>query len=61
MKVILLSGKARSGKDTAAEAILKEYQVITFAFADEVKSVAYKYFGRRGRKSVEDFILLEDQ
>ena len=50
MKVILLSGKARSGKNTAAEVILKEYTGIPFAFADDIKTVAYKYFGWHGEK-----------
>ena len=47
MKVILLSGKARSGKDTAAKVILKKYNGIPFAFADDIKRIAYKYFGWR--------------
>ena len=50
MKVILLSGKARSGKDTAADAILGEYQGKTFAFADDIKTIAYNYFGWHGEK-----------
>lgn len=55
-----MSGKARSGKNAAAEAILKEYQVRTFAFADEVKKIAYKYFGWHGEKDELGRKLLQD-
>ena len=40
-----MSGKARSGKNTAAEVILREYTGIPFAFADDIKKIAYKHFG----------------
>ena len=50
MKVILLSGKARSGKGTAAEVILGKYQGKAFAFADDIKTIAYNYFGWHGEK-----------
>ena len=60
MKVILLSGKARSGKDTAAEAILKEYTGIPFAFADDIKNIAYKHFGWHGEKDELGRKLLQD-
>ena len=55
-----MSGKARSGKDTAAEMILKEYQVRTFAFADDVKTIAYKHFGWHGEKDELGRKLLQD-
>ena len=60
MKVILLSGKARSGKGTAAEVILKEYTGIPFAFADDIKKIAYNYFGWHGGKDELGRKLLQD-
>ena len=60
MKVILLSGKARSGKNTAAEMILREYTGIPFAFADDIKRVAYNYFGWHGEKDELGRKLLQD-
>ena len=60
MKVILLSGKARSGKDTAAEVIIKNYNGLPFAFADDVKNIAYKYFGWYGEKDELGRKLLQD-
>ena len=55
-----MSGKARSGKDTAAKVILKKYTGATFAFADEVKRVAYKHFGWHGGKDELGRKLLQD-
>ena len=60
MKVILLSGKARSGKDTAAKVILKKYNGATFAFADDIKKIAYKHFGWHGGKDELGRELLQD-
>ena len=60
MKVILLSGKARSGKDTAADVILKKYNGIPFAFADDVKKIAYNHFGWHGEKDELGRKLLQD-
>jgi hypothetical protein len=55
-----LSGKARSGKDTAAEVILKKYQGKTFAFADDIKKIAYNHFGWHGGKDELGRKLLQD-
>ena len=55
-----MSGKARSGKDTAAEVILKKYNGIPFAFADDIKRVAYEYFGWHGGKDELGRKLLQD-
>lgn len=55
-----MSGKARSGKDTAADVILKKYQGKTFAFADDVKTIAYNYFGWYGEKDELGRKLLQD-
>ena len=60
MKVILLSGKARSGKNTAAEVILREYTGIPFAFADDIKKIAYNHFGWHGEKDELGRKLLQD-
>ena len=60
MKVILLSGKARSGKGTAAEMILGRYNGIPFAFADDIKTIAYNYFGWHGEKDELGRKLLQD-
>lgn len=42
MKVILLSGYARVGKDTAAEVLVNRFDYQQLAFADKVKEVAEK-------------------
>ena len=55
-----MSGKARSGKGTAAEVILKKYNGIPFAFADDVKMIAYVYFGWHGGKDELGRKLLQD-
>jgi dephospho-CoA kinase len=60
MKVILLSGKARSGKDTAAEVIFGKYDGIPLAFADDIKTIAYDYFGWHGEKDELGRKLLQD-
>ena len=60
MKVILLSGKARSGKNTAAEVIFRKYDGITLAFADDIKTIAYDYFGWHGEKDELGRKLLQD-
>ena len=60
MKVILLSGKARSGKNTAAEVIFRKYDGITLAFADDIKTIAYDYFGWHGEKDERGRKLLQD-
>lgn len=55
-----MSGKARSGKGTAAKVILKKYDGIPFAFADDIKKIAYKYFGWHGGKDELGRKLLQD-
>ena len=55
-----MSGKARSGKDTAAEVILKKYDGIPFAFADDIKRIAYNHFGWHGEKDELGRKLLQD-
>ena len=55
-----MSGKARSGKGTAAEVILKKYTGATFAFADDIKMIAYVYFGWHGGKDKLGRKLLQD-
>ena len=55
-----MSGKARSGKDTAAEVITEGYDAATFAFADDVKMIAYNYFGWHGEKDELGRKLLQD-
>ena len=55
-----MSGKARSGKDTAADVILKKYNGIPFAFADDVKKIAYNHFGWHGEKDELGRKLLQD-
>ena len=60
MKVILLSGKARSGKDAAAEVILWKYGGIPLAFADDIKTIAYDHFGWHGEKDELGRKLLQD-
>ena len=55
-----MSGKARSGKDTAAEVILGKYQGKTFAFADDVKRVAHRVYEWDGTKDARGRKLLQD-
>ena len=55
-----MSGKARSGKGTAAEVMLREYTGIPFAFADDIKTIAYEYFGWHGEKDELGRKLLQD-
>ena len=55
-----MSGEARSGKDTAAEVILKKYSGATFAFADGIKKIAYNYFGWYGEKDELGRKILQD-
>ena len=55
-----MSGKSRSGKNTAAEVILGKYDGITLAFADDIKTIAYDYFGWHGEKDEFGRKLLQD-
>ena len=56
LKVILISGKARSGKDTAAGFIKEELEskglsVLKINYADYVKFICSKYFGCSSEKN----------
>lgn len=64
MKVILISGKAGSGKDTAAQMLRHIYEdcgkrVLVAHFADLVKYIARTYFGWDGRKDEAGRALLQ--
>jgi len=55
MNIILISGKAESGKDTFAMCLKEElekknYRVLIMHFADELKFYCQKYFGWDGKK-----------
>lgn len=55
MKVLLISGKARNGKDTAAKMIqrrlkLDNYKVLIIHYADLLKHICRSYFGWDGVK-----------
>ena len=45
MKLIGITGKARSGKDTAAEHIINEYEYEKYSFADPLKRACSEMFG----------------
>lgn len=54
-KIVIFSGKARHGKDTAADHMVKElteagYSAIKIAYADYLKFVCKQYFGWNGEK-----------
>lgn len=55
-----MSGKARSGKDTAAEVITDGYDAATLAFADDVKTIAYNCYDWNGKKDELGRKLLQD-
>ena len=65
MKIILISGKAGSGKDTAAEIMQyilnEEYgkRTLITHFGDPVKFVAEKFFGWNGKKDEAGRSLLQ--
>lgn len=64
MKVILISGKAGSGKDTAAQMLRHIYEdcgkrVLVTHFADLVKYIARAYFGWDGQKDEAGRALLQ--
>lgn len=55
MKVILISGKARNGKDTVAEILEKKLKsdgktVLTIHYSDILKFICSKYLGWDGKK-----------
>lgn len=45
MKIIGFSGRAGSGKNTAAEALIRDYGAYPAAFADELKRIARRVWG----------------
>lgn len=63
--VILVSGKAGSGKSTVAEMLAKKIQdipsltVMPYGFADPIKYIAKGYFGWDGNKDVRGRRLLQ--
>lgn len=64
MKVILVSGKARHGKDTVAEILNSEltnrgYRVLTAHYADLVKYICHSFFGWNGEKDENGRTLLQ--
>lgn len=59
MKIILVSGKAESGKDTACEFILKQRKGKRVGLADSLKNIAKEYFGWSGVKDEEGRSLLQ--
>lgn len=66
VKVILISGKARSGKDTCADYIKRQIddsqpnsKVVIVRYADELKYIARRYFGWNGKKDKEGRNLLQ--
>lgn len=58
MITLCISGKATSGKTTAAEAILENFTSISWAFGDEVKKVAME-LGWDGKKDERGRRLLQ--
>jgi hypothetical protein len=65
VRILCLSGKAESGKSTAAEFIKcelakQEYIAIVMSFANKVKYYAEKYFGWNGIKDECGRKLLQD-
>ena len=63
MKIILINGKARSGKDTLAsliKGILKDKKVLIRGNAHSVKECALKYFNWNGAKDTKGRQLLID-
>lgn len=66
MKIIMISGKSQSGKDTVASLIMDELvnngyekRVLIMHFADLVKYYAYQYFNWDGEKNVDGRALLQ--
>ena len=63
MKIILINGKARSGKDTLASLMkgkLSDKKVLVRGNAQTVKDCARKYFGWNGEKDTKGRKLLID-
>lgn len=64
MKIIMISGKSQSGKDTIANIITqtlqkKDYNILTIHFADLVKFYATRYFNWNGNKDENGRALLQ--
>ena len=59
MKIIGLAGRARSGKDTIANYLVKNYGFKQFAFAEHLKNVA-EVAGWDGLKDIRGRILLQE-
>ncbi len=64
MKVVLISGKAGHGKDTAAQLMKNELEargekVLIIKFGDAVKWFAREYYGYTGTKNIEERTLLQ--
>lgn len=59
MRIIAISGKAESGKDTIANFISKNYGGKIVHFADEVKHIATVTFGWDGKKDEKGRNLLQ--
>lgn len=51
--IIGLTGLYQAGKDTVAEILIRKYGFVRFAFADELKSMASKYYDWDGTKTQE--------
>lgn len=56
---ILISGKARSGKDTIAKYLIEQYGYTRWAFADKLKECIYKYSDWDGEKDEKGRKLLQ--
>lgn len=56
---ILISGKARSGKDTIAKYLIEQYGYTRWAFADKLKECIYKYSDWDGKKDEKGRKLLQ--
>lgn len=64
MKIIMISGKMRHGKDTCAQFIKEELErankhVLVIHYADYLKFVLKQYFGWNGEKDEEGRKLLQ--
>lgn len=59
MKIIGIAGRARAGKDTVAEHLVKTYGFKQFSFAEHLKNVA-EVAGWNGLKDIRGRILLQE-
>lgn len=63
MQIFLLSGKARSGKDTVADILEEQFinkKVLRIAYADDVKYICKTYLGWDGEKDETGRTLLQE-